>query len=117
MVRKHLRRDFFDPLPVVARFANRQDGEMRKFMGHHLLEAELPLDVVAQRQASPAIRPTLPLLVAEKAPHQARGGAPGAWNCRCRHNATRFEPGTSETSVTTVTPRSTSPLIASRTRG
>ena len=36
--------------PVVARFAHRQNLEVRIFMRQHLLEAELAFDMVAQRQ-------------------------------------------------------------------
>ena len=50
MVGKHFRRDFFDPLPVIARFQNRQNGEMRKLMQHHLLKAKAPLNVVPERK-------------------------------------------------------------------
>ena len=43
-------RHFLDALPVIAAFADREDREMRIFMRHDLLEAELALDVIAQRQ-------------------------------------------------------------------
>ena len=66
----------FDAGVVVAPLADRQERDAGEVMGDHLLEAELALDMIAQRDRS-GDQADLAGAAGEEAAEEAAGGAPG----------------------------------------
>ena len=101
---------------VVAPFERRQREQIGIFARQDLVEAELALGVIAQRQRSGDHGRPSPLRPDEEAVPSASPRCGRRQGRRCRHSACRRELGASDTRVTTATPRAASSSIAARTR-